>query len=86
MGALLKALSATSSYAAKKTTLWDDLTDRIAGAILPADLDELERWLDQRPLDYPGAWREPLDELIERKREELAAEDIGSILMERFDF
>ncbi|WP_091738902.1 hypothetical protein [Phenylobacterium immobile] len=75
MGALLKALSGTSSYGAKKADLWADLKDRVDGAILPADLDEFERWLDARPLDYPAAYREPLDELIAVRRLELAEED-----------
>lgn len=91
MGVLLKALTPVSSYAAKGGksgggALWADLKDRIDGAMLPADLDEFEAWLDARPLDYPAAYREPLDELIEAKREELRAEDIGEILRDRFDF
>lgn len=92
MGLLLKALSAPSSYAAKggkdrgSVDLWADLKDRVDGAMLPADLDEFERWLDARPLDYPAAYREPLDELIEAKREELKSEDIGQIVRDRFDF
>ena len=86
MGVLMKALSGTSSYAAKKTDQWADLKDRVDGAILMRDLDEFEAWLDARPLDYPAAYREPLDELIEAKREELRSEDIGQILRDRFDF
>ena len=42
MGKLLKALSPISSYAAKKGTTWDDVTDRIEGAMFPAMLDEVE--------------------------------------------
>jgi hypothetical protein len=92
MGMLLKALSPPSSYAAKggkdpgSVDLWGDLKDRIDGAMTPRDLDEFEAWLDARPLDYPAAYREPLDELIEARREELKAEDIGEILKSRFDF
>lgn len=86
MGILAKSLSPPSSYAAKKTDQWADLKDRIDGAILPAQLDEFEAWLDAYPLEYPGAYREPLDELIEAKRDELRAEDIGLIVRDRFDF
>lgn len=91
MGTLLKALSAPSSYAAKGGkngggTLWADLKDRVDGCILMSQLDEFEAWLDARPLEYPAAYREPLDELIELKREELKAEDIGQIMRDRFDF
>lgn len=93
MGLLLKTLTPKSSYAAKGgkdgnagPQLWAELKDRVDGAILLADLDEFERWLDAYPLEYPAAYREPLDELIEAKRAELRAEDIGLIMRERFDF
>jgi hypothetical protein len=92
MGLLLKSLSPPSSYAAKggkdpgSVDLWADLKDRVNGALLMADLDAFVDWLDARPLDYPAAYREPLDELIEAKREELRAEDIGLIVRDRFDF
>lgn len=86
MGILLKALNPPSSYAAKKTDQWSDLKDRIDSCILMSQLDEFVDWLDARPLEYPAAYREPLDELIEAKREEIEAEDIGTILRERFDF
>jgi hypothetical protein len=86
MGKLLDALAPVSSYAAKKTTLWDDLTDRIAGAMWPAMLDELEVWLELHEIEIPYPWREPLAELIEKRRDELADEDIGGIVMDRFDF
>lgn len=91
MGILAKSLAPPSSYAAKGGkngggTLWADLKDRVDGAMLPRDLDEFEEWLDAYPLEYPAAYREPLDELIELKREELAAESVGSTLRDRFDF
>ena len=91
MGILAKTLSPVSSYAAKggksgSGTLWADLKDRVDGAILLSDLDEFETWLDAYPLAYPAAYREPLEELVEAKREELRAEDVGAILRERFDF
>jgi hypothetical protein len=86
MGVLAKALSPVSAYAAKKTTLWPDLCDRIAGALLFVDLLEIELWLDFHELEIPGGWWEPLREMIERRREELQAEDVGEILRDRFDF
>lgn len=86
MGILAKAVSSPSSHAAKKTDQWADLKDRIDGALLPAQLDEFEAWLDAYPLNYPAAYREPLDELIEARREELAAEDIGEIVRQKWDF
>lgn len=86
MGKLLAALSPISSYAAKKTPLWDELTDRIAGAILPADLDDVAEWIDFHALEVPGAWRESLAELIDKRREELAAEDVAAIVRDKFDF
>lgn len=86
MGKLFAAFDRKSSYAAKKTEFYADVVDRIAGAILPADLDDVERFLIAHELEYPGAWDEVFAELIEKRRDELSDEDIGSILRERFDF
>lgn len=86
MGKLLDALSPVSSYAAKKTDLWADVTDRIAGALLYIDLAEIEAWLDFHELEIPWAWREPLAELIEKRRDEITAEDVNEIVRSRFDF
>jgi hypothetical protein len=86
MGALLKALSPVSSYAAKKTDLWADIQDRIDGALFPAMLDEVEQWLRDNELNVPIKWHEPIADLIERRREELRSEDIGQILLDRYDF
>lgn len=91
MGMLLKALLPMSSYAAKggatrSGNLWAELKDRVDGALFPAQLDEFEAWLDARPLDYPAAYREPLNDLIEQKRGELAAESVTEILKDKFDF
>jgi hypothetical protein len=86
MGKLADALAPISSYAAKKTPLWEDLKDRIAGALLMVDLAEIELWLEFHELEVPWPWREPLAEMIARRREELEAEDIGGILRDKFDF
>jgi hypothetical protein len=92
MGVLLKALSPPSAYGVKKRAaegghdLYGEVTDRIAGAMFARQLDEIDEWLDARPLEYPSGWDEQFRELIEARREEIAAEDIGGILRERFDF
>jgi hypothetical protein len=86
MGVLAKALSRPSSYSAKKTDVWSEVSDRIAGAMFQTDLDEVERWLAANPMIWPAAWDEPVLELIEKRREELAAEDVGAIVRDRYDF
>jgi hypothetical protein len=86
MGALAKALAPQSSYAAKKTPLWDEITDRIEGALYPRQLDEVEWWLNCIELQVPTQWREPIAELIEKKRIALKDEDIAQIMRDRFDF
>lgn len=86
MGLIRKALSPVSSYSAKKTSLWPDLLDRIEACLFPSALDELAAWIDFNELAIPGAWRPVLLELIEKRRDELASEDISQILREKFDF
>lgn len=90
MGLIAKSLDAAaarpSAYSVKKTDLFADLKDRIHGALLPADLDDVERWLDANDHILPNGWREPIDDMIEVKREELEAESVPQILRDRFDF
>ena len=90
MGVLMKTLDDAgkrpSAYSVKKTSLFDDLADRIRGALLPADLEDVEQWLDDNDHTLPHGWREPIDDMIEVKREELAAESVPQILRDRFDF
>ena len=88
MGILAKALSPPSAYSVKRDRpdLWADLVDRVDGALLPAQLDEIEADLDARPLDIPFGWRLELIDRIGLKREALHQEDIGYILRDRFDF
>jgi hypothetical protein len=86
MGKLADALKPQSSYAAKKTPLWEELADRIAGALLAVDLLEIETWLEFNELLVPWSWRAALAELIDKRRDELKAEDIGQIMRDRFDF
>jgi hypothetical protein len=86
MGALAKALAPQSSYAAKKTPLWDEICDRIAGAMYPRQLEEVQWWLNCIELQVPLAWREPIEEMIEKRLVELQDEDIAQIMRDRFDF
>jgi hypothetical protein len=86
MGIIAKTLEAPSAYALKQTDFWPDLVDRVNGACCPAHLDEIEVWAEAHPIAMPAGWYGELAELIEKRREELAEEDIQSILLDRFDF
>jgi hypothetical protein len=88
MGIIADTLGAPSAYRVKKDNpnLWADLTDRINGALLPAQLDEIEAEFEARPLDMPFGWYLEAQDLIDQKREALREEDIGLILRDRFDF
>ena len=86
MGRLMDALTAPSAYRAKKTDIWDQITGRIAGAMTARDLEEVEGWLLGQTLNIPSPWEEHIVEALEKRREELQAEDIGQILRDRFDF
>jgi hypothetical protein len=86
MGKLAQELLPASAYRAKQTTLWADVMDRIAGAITPRDLDDLLAWLDFHELQVPAGWWNEIHPLIEARREELRSEEVGQILLWRFDF
>lgn len=86
MGLLAKTLSPSSSYAAKKSGLWEDLMDELAGCLFPAAVDDFEERCRARGLEIPGAYEDPLADAIEARREELRSEDIGTIIRDRFDF
>lgn len=86
MGILAKTLAPTSSYAAKKTDLWPSLMARLTDCVLPAQVDDFEQWCIDNELQIPGAWQEPLAEKIAARREEIADEEIGLIVRNRFDF
>jgi hypothetical protein len=86
MGILAKTLSPQSSYAAKKTNLWDELTDALEACLLPHQVDEFEEHVAALELSIPTGWREPLEELIEKRREAIAEEDVSAIVRSRFDF
>jgi hypothetical protein len=86
MGELLKRLSSVSAYRAKQTGIWDQIKDRIDGALILSDLDELVIWLDLHELEIPPPWIEEIYELMDRRREEIRAEDIGQIVRDKYDF
>ena len=86
MGLISKAFTPQSSHAAKRDGLWPDLMERLGECVLPSDVDECERHLDAIALQGPAAWNEPLAELIEKRREEIAEDDVASILRRNFDF
>jgi hypothetical protein len=85
-GALAQALTRPTAYRARQTDIWDQVTDRLAGCLTARDVDEFLVWVDFHELAIPEQWSDEIDALVERRREELAAEDIGQILLERFDF
>lgn len=85
-GALMQALSTPSSFAAKRNGTWGDLMDRLTDCALPSQVDAVEEWIEQHPLEIPEAWREPLAEVIAKRRKEIEEDDIASIMRERFDF
>jgi hypothetical protein len=88
MGVLADSISHATAYRVKKDRpgYWPDLIDRIDGAILAAQLDEIEDELARRYLDIPVGWHEEAEERIARRREELAEEDVPKILRDRYDF
>ena len=86
MGLISKAFSPQSSHAAKRDGLWPDLMERLGECVVPADVDEFERHLETIVLQVPAAWNEPLAELIEKRREEIAEDDVVAILRRNFDF
>lgn len=86
MGLLAKTLTPQSSHAAKKNGLWPDLMEQLTECVLPADVDEFERHLAAIALQIPAAWNEPLAELIEKRREEIEADDVATIMRRNFDF
>lgn len=86
MGILAKALSGPTAHALKKTDFYAEVKDRIDGALLYADLAAIEDWLEANDHLYPGAWRESFENMLILKREEIEAEDVGSILRAKWDF
>ena len=86
MGALSKALSPQSSAGAKRAGLWDEITDAVGGCLYLSRLLEVEEWIASIELQIPVGWREPIEEIIEKKRDELQDTDISKIIRDRYDF
>lgn len=86
MGILAKTLAGPTAAAAKRSGVYEDVKDRIDGAIVPQDLDEVARWLDANDHTFPPAWRESFDDMIEIARERLAEDDVSQIMRRNFDF
>lgn len=86
MGALVKALSPSSAYAARKTDLWPDLMDRLAGCLIPGHIDSFLEHVTSLGLAIPEQWHELINEAVEKRLEEIESEDIGNIMRVRFDF
>jgi hypothetical protein len=85
-GILARSLNPPSAYAARQTGIWDEITDRIAGALTPEMLADVGGWLLLHDLQIPTMWEEPITEMMEKRAAEIEAEEIGQILRERFDF
>jgi hypothetical protein len=86
MGLIAAALKNQSSYAAKRGGLWEDLMARLTDAVMPEHVDAFEAHLLVIDIQIPGAWREPLEEIIAKRREEIAEDEVSAILRDRFDF
>jgi hypothetical protein len=86
MGLIAKALSQQSSSAAKKADLWPELMAKLGECVTQAHVDDFEAHLVAIELQIPRAWHEPLAEVIEKTREEIAADDIGAIMRSKYDF
>lgn len=85
-GVLMQALTPPSSYAAKKTDIWDQIIDRIDACLYLSMVDDVETWLFSVELQIPAAWNESIAEMLEKKRDELQDTDIGKIIRDRYDF
>ena len=86
MGMLTDTLKPQSAHAAKKNGLWQDLMDRLGECVLPADVDAFERYVVSLGLQIPAAWHEPIADVVEKRREEIAEDDVASIMRRNFDF
>jgi hypothetical protein len=86
MGLISKAFTPQSSHAAKRDGLWPDLMERLGECVLPTDVGAFEQHLDAIALQVPAAWHEPLAELIEKRREEIAEDDVSTLMRRNFDF
>lgn len=86
MGLLKQALTQVSSHSAKKTGVWERWMDRITDCVTDHDILMVELEASADILNIPPAYVGPLMEVIEKRKEEIASEDIGLILREKYDF
>ena len=86
MGLISKAFTPQSSHAAKRDGLWPDLMERLGECVMPSDVDAFAEHLEAIALQVPAAWHEPLAELMEKRREEIAEDDVSDILRRNFNF
>lgn len=86
MGELLKRLTPATSHSAKKTDLWADIVAAIGRCVTREMLLDCEAWINSRELEIPAGWWSPIRDRLTLQAEEIASEDIGLILREKFDF
>ena len=86
MGKLLDALTPPSPYRAKQTGIWEEIVDRVQGALTRQMLADVDTWILQHELQIPRSWADDILELMDKRLDEIEAEDIGQILRDRFDF
>jgi hypothetical protein len=86
MGLINKALSAPSAYAAKKTPIWSDIMDMIDGCMFIDKLDEVREQIELMSDQFPPHWMEQVENQLILRREEILAEDIRGIMLDRYDF
>jgi hypothetical protein len=75
-GPLALSLTPVTAYRARQTGIWAEIEDRIAGALTPFQLEEVEAWLIDHELEFPTAWNDPITEMLEKRAEEIEAEEI----------
>ena len=85
-GQLWGALYGPSSFAAKRTPVWQEIMDMIEDCVLPEQLCKVMFDLSARRSDIPEAWDESIHEIIEKKRQEIEEDDIAAIMRGNFDF
>jgi len=84
MGKILKALSPPSSYAAKKTNLWDELMSAIGECVTAQDVEQLKSHIEAIDHEIPKSWIDPLNEIIEDRIREIEIEDQHQSLRARW--
>lgn len=65
MGALLKAFKVSSSGAAKKAGVWNEIIDALAECQSLDDIADFERWVATKHWNLPHPYREPLADEVD---------------------